>query len=107
MKIKLPMTYTDYIALSNTHGKEAHRAYYAQFVLKGMPERVAGIIGAERLLSSKCEHLNDIPLETWDNMNIGGVGEKMKSLGDYLTLAGKNCIHKEAARQYIEQHKQG
>ncbi len=46
----------------------AHRAYYAQYVT---PEAVRGVVsyvGAERILASTDEHMNDIPLRLWDSM---------------------------------------
>jgi len=82
-----------------------HREYYAQFVNEGLPEVVARIIGADRILNSTDpKHFNDIKLIYWDMCQSipMGTGQKMKEHGDYLTMAGKNCILKEAAKQFYE-----
>ena len=79
-----------------------HREYYAQFVTEDTKRAVLYVIGKDKLLSSKDEHLNDIGLKTWDSIGVFGVGAKLKECGDYLTLAGAVCINKEAARQIIE-----
>lgn len=85
----------------------AHRAYYAQFVTRGHLEGVRRRIGLETLRASDDQrHFNDVPLARWDALAQtplpARIAEKMRALGDYPTLAGHLCIHKEAARQLIE-----
>jgi len=83
----------------------SHRQYYAQFVTESIKGLVKRYIGIDKLLKSKDKHLNDIPLNLWDNLPIFGVSEKLKARGDYLTLSNKVCIYKEAAKQLIEDYK--
>lgn len=85
--------------------KCTHREYYAQFVTDEIKGIVKATIGESRLLASKDEHLNDIPLKQWDNMYMPALKIHMETVGDYLTQAGKVCILKEAARQIIEKTK--
>lgn len=91
---------SDYLA-----GECSHREYHSQFVNETIKQNVLEFVGLERLMQSKDEHLNDIPLEIWDDIPVYNVSKKMKEAGDYLTLAGKVCICKEAAKQIIEQNK--
>lgn len=95
-EIEMEYTRTDYL-----DGKCTHKQYYAQYVTNSTVAMVVRHIGAERLVKSTDEHLNDIALKCWDSCPIPVVGKKMESLGDYLTLSGRVCIAKEAARQYI------
>jgi len=81
-----------------------HRQYYAQFVTEGTKLRVKRMVGETKIIESTEEHLNDIPLHIWDMVGTAGVSEKMRECGDYLTLAGANCINKEAARQIQEDY---
>jgi len=85
-------------------GECTHREYYAQFVTKDVIQYVVDHIGKDRILSSKDPvRFNDIPLIHWDMRRPAfGFAEKMKAAGDSLTLAGKNCILKEAAKQFYE-----
>jgi len=97
------MTRTEYMALSRTEGMKAHRAYYAQFVNPAITSRVVQGIGAARLLASTDRHMNDIPLGMWDHLvDHLPVANKMKEVGDYLTMGNGVCILKEAARQWVE-----
>ena len=81
-----------------------HREYYAQFVNGQTKGCVLNRIGFEKLLSSRDEHFNDIPLERWDTCGCCVNHDLMREAGDYLTLASSNCIKKEAARQCVEEH---
>jgi hypothetical protein len=82
------------------NGKCSHRDYYGQFVTSETRDIVLRVFGLDRIKNSKDEAFNDIPLERWDNLiATHGTMEKMKEAGDYLSLAGKVCIFKEAARQ--------
>lgn len=83
--------------------KCTHREYYGQYVSDSLKARVKDDIGLKRLIKSKDEYLNDIPLKLWDNIPMPySVQDAMKKNGDFLTQAGIVCIAKEAARQVIE-----
>lgn len=78
-----------------------HQEYYSQFVNKGFN----GIKGwfRNRELENTDGYLFEIPLKVWDKISPPlGTNESMKLCGDCLTLAGKVCIAKEAARQYLK-----
>jgi hypothetical protein len=45
-----------------------HAEYYAQFVTEGLMNAVGSAIGVARIKASTDEHLNDIPLQQWDNL---------------------------------------
>jgi len=80
------------------------REYYSQFVDQSVKNKVAQYIGVSRIVASTDEHLNDIPLKEWDILSISShIGNKMRECGDFPTLAGNVCIHKEAARQLQEE----
>ena len=90
------------------NGKVTHRDYYGQFVTPEAKAIVTASIPVERLIASTDRHFNDIPLQKWDRMPAPrSLNEKMKRCGDYLTLAGKVCILKEAAQQIVEDTKRG
>jgi hypothetical protein len=83
-------------------GQRQHRAYYAQFVVDAHYDRVRNSIGIDRILSSKDEHFNDIPLSLWDAVAVpvpAVSAQIMKECGDYPTLCGAVCALKEAAKQ--------
>ena len=85
-----------------------HRAYYAQFVGPVARGLAKSIIGIEKLLASTDLNFNDIPLARWDSIALAvGSSSLMKEYGDVLTLSGQVCILKEAARQLVEEHKEG
>lgn len=94
-------TRADYIA-----GKCTHRQYYAQFVSDATKETVIRTFTIARLSASKDEHFNDIPLHKWDMAPLigNGISAKLKAGGDWLSMATKVCILKEAARQIVEDH---
>lgn len=84
-------------------GECTHRQYYSQFVTKETKERLLFHITKLEIMKSKDEHFNDIRLERWGRiLALGGTNKKMQEKGDYLTLAGKVCIFKEAAKQIKE-----
>lgn len=86
-------------------GEVSHREYYAQFVNTQILN-LALRIGKSRLIASSDSHFNDIPLNEWDRLSrefiFTGLDEQLRSCGDYLTMAGRVCILKEAARQIVE-----
>jgi hypothetical protein len=80
-----------------------HRDYYAQFVDANVLLLVEPL--REKIIASKDEHLNDIPLKLWDNLTYalpGRVHAQLRECGDTLTLGTGVCILKEAARQLAE-----
>jgi hypothetical protein len=91
------ITRFDYI-----NGKRTHSAYYAQFITNAHYARVKNSIGIDRILASKDQYFNDIPLEIWDRLAVPVPAETariMRECGDYPTLAGAVSTLKEAARQ--------
>jgi hypothetical protein len=84
-------------------GEASHFQYYAQFASEYVKQVVEMVIGQDRISKSRDEHLNDIPLEIWDRIGriilTSKLDAKMRSLGDYPTLAGLVCIAKNAAKQ--------
>ena len=80
--------------------------YYEQFAGKFVSAVVSNF-GIENLESKfKTDaHLNNIPLNSWDNLamrlNWGKTGKELKECGDFLTQAGQTCILKTAARMAI------
>lgn len=57
------ITRKQYIANENTHDE-----YYSQFVNSNVIDAVNLCIGKDKIIDSKDEHFNDIPLKHWDNM---------------------------------------
>ena len=82
-----------------------HREYYAQFVTPDYIEYVVSRIGAKEIMETTGEHLNSISLKKWDMLNAPNCKQQLIEAGDNLTLAGKVCMAKEAARQFIENNK--
>jgi len=97
-----------------------HRKYFAQFVDDTIKQEILKAIGIDKLLNSKDEHLNDIPIKLWDNLTgFEFRGSEMirkpfsirKELLDKLTATGEGvscgglvCIYKEAGKQIIKQY---
>ena len=79
------------------NGKATHDEYYGQFVNEYTENAVLRAIGKKRILESKNEHFNDIPLELWDNINYL-LPKLLRDCGDYPTLSAKVCILKCAAK---------
>lgn len=50
--------------------KISHSQYYGQFVSRDIKNLVAKHIGLDRILSSKDQDFNDIPLEEWESLNL-------------------------------------
>jgi hypothetical protein len=88
--------------------KATYREYYGQFVNETIKNLVLGRFGIKRLRKAfkEDEHLNSIPLYSWDSMVYTLRSPEMikaiKETGDFFSLAGGVCILKEAARQVIE-----
>ena len=92
------MTFTrkQYLANECTHSE-----YYGQFVDERTKNVLLRRVGRDRIVASADEHFNDIELELWDALPALQ-SHDMSAQGDFLTLAGKVCIYKEAARQIKE-----
>ena len=65
----------------------SHHDYYKQFVTKGIIDYVKRAIGKDKILNSKDEHFNDIPLRLWDNLYIPIPNSLDKSLATKVCLA--------------------
>jgi len=99
-------------------GKASFEEYYRQFVNEEIKTAVINRIGIERILMSKDEHLNDIPLREWDD--IAGfkfygsrmvespssipwnIGDKLECAGEGFSSATATCILKQASRMLKE-----
>lgn len=103
------MLRSEYISRSGETDEERtrnHREYYSQFVDIHVKMNVLKSVSMDKLLRSTDPHFNDIGLQVWDEMGRKFPHEmiqKLKSCGDFLTAAGLVCIHKEAARQLVEE----
>lgn len=88
----------------------SHSEYYAQFVTEGVIRCVAQAIGKDRIMASRDNHFNDIPLKQWDSLN-GAMkslcNQKAKKEAEPIkdnphafmwSLSDAVCIAKEAAR---------
>lgn len=82
----------------------SHREYFAQFVTEMTKETVLHRIGLNTILASTDNAMNDIELNAWDVLPDfpRATFDHMKKLGDFMTMAGKVCIYKEAAKQIQE-----
>jgi len=82
----------DYLA-----GKVSHQAYYGEIAkelgIKFTPEFL------DLVRASNDPHLNDIGLKTWDRLGLSySMSEAMRARGDNVSLAGKVCVLKAAAK---------
>ena len=97
----------EYIGKAYENKEEAqidHRKYYGQFVLPIHKREAKELLKRYKHVEWD-EHLNNIPLSSWDSMRKMHPPETfaaLKEAGDFMTLAGSCCIFKEAARQVIE-----
>lgn len=102
--MNIKFTHQDYL-----DKKCSHREYYSQFVTEYIKSIVLSRFGIEKLLNSKDEHLNDIPLHSWDSLAVSY--KPVFAIDDtntgikYWSLCGGVCILKEAAQQIIEKYK--
>jgi hypothetical protein len=98
------MTRQEYMAHP---GPEEHRKYYGQFVTPEIKAYVRDRIGYETLKRSTDPHMNDIPLHRWDAMHRmapPSTWRAFKDVGDAgVSLGNSVCLHKEAARQILEE----
>jgi hypothetical protein len=88
-------------------GMQKHREFFAQFVNEYVKSVVIQSIGKTKLLTSKDEHFNDIPLRYWDRLE-GALRpliirrHKEINIGKFYSLSDVVCVAKEAARQVVE-----
>lgn len=97
------MNRSDY--MSGPSDFATHRAYYAQMVTEEVKLCVLATLGKERILHTRTDHMNEIPLREWDRaaaMCRATVLESMHQFGDRYSMAGAVCVVKEAARQIRE-----
>ncbi len=96
------MTRKEYI---NSNGA-SHRAYYAQFVTPALQAAIVDRIGANAIIASTDEYMNDIPIGRWDALEPITKHHAQKLLrdigGDFWSLGCSVCIAKEAARLWKE-----
>ena len=101
------MTRKEY--LEQYKGKDTHavfREYYGQFVQPWMRDYLINRLGVDMLQKAynADPHLNTIALRFWDNVPCPvQVHKHLKEMGDFITLASKVCIFKEAARMVVEE----
>jgi len=90
-----------------------HDEYYGQFSSPNVVAAVANYIGKDRLLRSADEHLNDIPLNIWDNAPWFGMQRQVaeanrsthvKTDGLFTSLSDKVCTLKAAAKKFIKEN---
>lgn len=92
-------TRKDYMAHKCTH-----QEYYMQFVTDKTFVYLERYIGEERLLKSKDESFNNIPLYMWDCLPYAYNKEALSQAGDLFTLGSHVCIYKAAAKFYLGMH---
>lgn len=83
-------------------GECTHDEYFSQFGRHLVP-LVSRVIGHDRIIHSKCEHFNDIPLEEWDSMALSvrrTVGKMLAEANGSggTSLADCVCSAKSAAK---------
>lgn len=94
-------TRKEYLAVaSRDESRAAYHRYYSQFVTPDTVRIVVEVIGGERILASTDPHFNDIQLINWDVLPAVLDLDKLKLAGDYLSVAGKVCVMKTAARMW-------
>lgn len=109
------ITRTEYLdrssaAFSRDERKKHYREYYAQFIGQNTIAYVVRCIGEQAIRNSTDEHMNDIPLASWDRLEMRPhINTKILSEatgsqpGRYSWAPSDNvCIAKEAARQWKE-----
>lgn len=81
-----------------------HDTYFRQFVTDSVKQRVARVIGVDRIKDSTDKHFNDIPLRLWVSMFPLGSQELRKQLGECNSFSTTVCIAKAAARMIKEEN---
>lgn len=78
-----------------------HDTYFRQFVNEDLINLVSSRIGKLAIIESKDEHMNDIPLQRWDDLYhevMRLTRDLRKEAGEDNSLGTSVCIAKAAAR---------
>ena len=92
---------TEYI-----EGSIDHQRYYGQMLNTDIIGSVVRSIGVDRILDSKDEHFNDIPLNKWDQATRTFEIVKWPE-GDTPSQAGLVCVAKAGAREFLRMYGDG
>jgi hypothetical protein len=93
--------------------KNLHHSYFEQFLLKTAEDYVVRVIGRSRILTSKDPHMNDIPLDNWDclqiqhyiNKDMWREAHEHQEKGTYPWSKSDNvCLAKTAAKNFKMKH---
>lgn len=88
-------------------GECTHKEYYSQMVTETIKRNVAMYFGVTKLKkhfkANDMFHADHIGIKEWDRISGFYVSNTpFYDLGDAPSLAGRNCVLKEAARQAIK-----
>lgn len=96
--------------------KVTHEEFYGQFVNQSLINHVIRIIGEKRILNSRDEYLNDIPLREWNGITTSHCINRDKWRKAWNHLDPKTfpwlpsdtiCVAKAAAQEFrIKNHKE-
>lgn len=81
-----------------------HHKYHLQFMTDDIVESVKQLM--PQVMTSKDEHLNDIPLHQWDSAahyHASEMSKKCKELGTFYSQATGVCVLKAVARHLRKQ----
>jgi hypothetical protein len=82
-----------------TKSECSHEEFFEQFVTEKHILTVSRMIGVTRIILSKDDAFNDIPLKEWDAIPVPlGTTERLEKVNEFLTLSYNVCINKAAAR---------
>lgn len=84
--------------------------YFRQFVTPFVKAIVRDSIGMKAILASTDPHMNDIPLQKWDNLHhvvLESTRAMRKETGEGNALSGSVCIAKQAAFMLREEANHG
>lgn len=90
------------VGASEEERREAHSAYYSQFVTEKRKKMVIARFGVDRLVEAGiASHFDQgFALYQWDFIDTS-LSNELKAHGDFWTAAGSTCVFKEAARHVI------
>ena len=87
-------------------GTTDHQRYYGQMLNNEIIGSVIRSIGIDRILDSKDEHFNDIPLSKWDQATRTFDVNKWPE-GDSPSQAGLVCVAKAGAKEFLRIYQDG
>ena len=87
-------------------GQVDHQKYYGQMVTQSIIQSVVSSIGVDKILDSKDEHFNDIPLSKWDKATRTFDVNRWPE-GDSPSQAGLVCVAKAGAREFLRIYQDG